>query len=376
MIEYRMACPQEEEQLLDLIDLVFSQVRVPHDFAQLLPKVYAHDGFSAYHAVAVEDGRIRATIAMLPQNLRVDEAHILKTGYLGSVATHGKSRGKGYMKHLIEMQIDRAREQGFDLLALGGQRQRYGHYGFEDGCAQAEITVTARNVRLALGDVAEDVRACPITEADEALLQAAWTLSEGQTMTCIRPRERFSDVMRTYRGQLYALLRGDEFIGYLHALGDDVTELALIREADIDAAVKAWLKNRDSARFIVPLHRRERFRALQRYAENVDLTDSQMLLILRWQPVLSACFDLACKNRPLPEGSVTVEIAGEGTFRITVRDGKSEVAADPGPADIRLTPQEAVSVFFSVASPFLLDGHPLLRSWLPLSLSMPVPDHF
>ncbi len=53
--------PEEEEQLLDFINLVFSQVRVPHDFEALLPKVYAHPGFSRLHAVAAEEGRIRAS---------------------------------------------------------------------------------------------------------------------------------------------------------------------------------------------------------------------------------------------------------------------------------------------------------------------------
>ena len=66
MTEYRFARPEEEPQILDLIDLVFSQGSRPHDFRKLLPKVYAHPGFAGFHAVAVRENRIRAVIAMLP----------------------------------------------------------------------------------------------------------------------------------------------------------------------------------------------------------------------------------------------------------------------------------------------------------------------
>ena len=71
MTEYRFARPEEEPQILDLIDLVFSQGSRPHDFRKLLPKVYAHPGFSAIHALAVADGRIRAAVAVMPMTMGV-----------------------------------------------------------------------------------------------------------------------------------------------------------------------------------------------------------------------------------------------------------------------------------------------------------------
>ena len=71
MTEYRLARPQEEADVLDFINMVFSMHSQPHDFAALLPKVYAHPGFARYHYVAVEDGHIRGTVALLPLTLRV-----------------------------------------------------------------------------------------------------------------------------------------------------------------------------------------------------------------------------------------------------------------------------------------------------------------
>ena len=112
MTDYRLARPQEEADVLDFINMVFSMHSQPHDFAALLPKVYAHPGFARYHYVAVEDGHIRGTVALLPLTLRVEENCALKAGYIGSVAVHPYSRGAGHMKALMRMALTDAEAQG------------------------------------------------------------------------------------------------------------------------------------------------------------------------------------------------------------------------------------------------------------------------
>ena len=374
MTEVRMALPQEEAQLLDFINLVFSQVRVPHDFEALLPKVYAHPGFGPLHAVAMEEGRVRAAIALLPETLRVNAEHTLKAGYIGSVATHPKARGQGYMKRLMTLLIDRARQENMDFLALGGQRQRYGHYGFENGCAQASFTVTAKNVRLGLAEV-EPLEVREITDPADALLEDVHRLGQGQNLTCLRDRDRLLEILHSYYGQLFALLDQGRLAGYLYAQGDDVQELALLQEEDADAAVKAWMADRSRACFTVPLCSRSRMATLQRYAESLRIEDSQMLLILNWQRVLEACFALACEARPMMDGEIRVAIEGAGAYHISVRDRYCEIKKTEESADLSLSRLEATALFFS-ASSFMLCDHPLLRDWLPLPLTVPVPDQF
>ena len=68
MTEYRMARPGEEEDILDFINLVFSQAHEPHHFDRLIPKVYGHAGHAPLHAIALEDGHIRAAIGLLPDS--------------------------------------------------------------------------------------------------------------------------------------------------------------------------------------------------------------------------------------------------------------------------------------------------------------------
>ena len=80
MLEYRIARPEEEADILDLINLVFSQTRIPHHFDQLIPKVYAYPGYAPYHYIAVEDGKIRACVAVLPAQLHLDRDLSLQVG--------------------------------------------------------------------------------------------------------------------------------------------------------------------------------------------------------------------------------------------------------------------------------------------------------
>ena len=374
MTEIRMALPQEEEQLLDFINLVFSQVRVPHDFEALLPKVYAHPVFCRLHAVAAEKGRIRATIALLPETLRVNGDHTLQMGYIGSVATHPKARGRGYMQRLMALLIEKARQEQLDFLALGGQRQRYGHYGFENGCAEASFTVTAKNAQLGLAE-AEPLRIREIADAADPLLDDVHKLCNRQSLICLRDRDRLPEILRSYGGRLWALLRQNAFAGYLYAQGDDVPELSLLHEEDADAAVKAWLAGRSRACFTVPLCNRSRMAALQRYAESLDIRDSQMLLILNWQRVLTACFSLACQTRSMLDGGVCVAIENEGVYHISIHQQHCEIRQTAESPELTLTRTEATGLFFSAASLALCD-HPLLRNWLPLPLTVPVPDQF
>ena len=150
MTEYRRALPHEEADILDFINYVFSQAHRPHNFKTLLPKVYAHDGFHRYHYVAVQDGKIRATVAVMPAFMPVGNNDMLKIGYVGSVSVHPYARGEGHMKKLMHMMLEDAEKEGYDLLALGGQRQRYQYFGFERGGAKLCFTVNQSNIRHAL----------------------------------------------------------------------------------------------------------------------------------------------------------------------------------------------------------------------------------
>lgn len=65
MTEYRLAKPEEWEDCIELANYVFSTAHRPHDFEQLIPRVYqAGPEMARIHRVAVaENGRLRAEVA-------------------------------------------------------------------------------------------------------------------------------------------------------------------------------------------------------------------------------------------------------------------------------------------------------------------------
>ena len=364
MTEYRFARPEEEEEVLDFIDAVFSRAVRPHDFRQLIPKVYAHPGFAPFHAVAVEDGRIRGNVAMLPMTVHVGES-ALRGGYIGSVSVHPRFRSKGYMKGLMQMLIEDAKRQGYDFMSLGGQRQRYQHFGFARyGCCFS-FSLEQANARHALP------KETPFTFVPAGKNHAGQmaALHAKQPLYCERPH--FLEALRTYGGAPYAIMNGDAFSGYLVALGDEITELCLADERGLPAVAAAWLREHKGCAVLCGGEKTERIRALNAFAECYTVGPSAMLKVLNWERTLNAVMNL----RPLQDGERTVRIEGAGTYRLKAQNGKAEVSPCSSQPDFVWTEVQAVEALFSPLNA-LFTPDPVLRAWLPFALEIPIADQF
>ncbi|MBQ4073915.1 MAG: GNAT family N-acetyltransferase [Clostridia bacterium] len=376
MTEYRFARLGEEEAILDHINLVFSQAHEPHHFDRLIPKVYGHAGHAPLHAIALEDGHIRAAIGLLPMELMMDGKHILKLGFVGSVSVHERYRGRGYMKKLMEMIVARGKELGCDFLALGGQRQRYGYWGFECGGCSLRFEITRANIRHALKEVdGTAIRIRRIEDEKDAALDAAYALYERQPMLCRRSREDFLTIMRTWNHDLFALEKEGRLIGYYCGEEGWIGELALLDEGDLLPLIKAWMGERKSGAVSVPAHMQGRARALKAFAEEYSIQDRDMFRIYNWPRVLSAALEVKHGFAPLMDGRMTFEIEGEGKFTLSLENGKAGVTQTEDAPEMRMTPNQAVEFFFSPFSAFYApDG--LMKCWLPLPLGIPSADAF
>ena len=125
MTEYRKALCGELPQIIEFIDMVFSLSGTPHDFASLVPKLYGNGkNTEPCHFLALEEGKIKAVVCSLPVTLRFG-SRSLTCAAIGSVAVHPDSRGKGYMKRLMNDAIQDMKENHMALSCLTGLRQRY-----------------------------------------------------------------------------------------------------------------------------------------------------------------------------------------------------------------------------------------------------------
>ena len=387
MPEFRFARLEEEEEILDLINLVFSQKARPHDFARLLPKVYAHPSFSRYHAVAVEDGRIRSVVAMIPLELRAKGCDFsLRGGYIGSVSVHSRYEHRGYMRALMDMQLQEAQRQSLDFVALGGQRQRYGYWGFEKCGVGAEFRVNGANVRHALLPLAgecggkNDLKFLPVDGSQADALDFIARLQESQPLFCVRTRELLCDVLHTYCARPFLITdsRTGAPVGYLTAFDDDISEMALENGPDrLYDVIRCWMKDKKSCSVHLSGYQPELIRAMQRISESFSFSDSQMMRVLRWDRALTFGLRLAAAlGNPLPPQDVTVEIENIGQLALSAKDGLPQAAFSSHSAPLcSMTEKQAITCFFSSFSA-LYPPHPALRGWLPLPLDIPVTDQF
>ena len=386
MPEYRFARPEEEEEILDLINLVFSQKARPHDFQKLLPKVYAHPGFSRYHAVAMEDGRIRGTVAMIPLELRAKGCDFaLRGGYIGSVSVHSRYEHRGYMRALMDMQLQEAKRQDFDFVALGGQRQRYGYWGFEKCGVGVKFHVNGANVRHALLPHADtekntDLNFVPLDASQSDALDYIVRLQENQPLFCVRPRELLCDVLRTYCAQpcLITDTRTGKPVGYLIAFDGDISELALENGPDrLYDVIRCWMKDKKSCSVHLSGYQPELIRAMQAISESFSFSDSQMLRVLRWDRVLTFGLCLAAAAGGfLPSDDTVLEIQNAGRLTLSAHGEHPWAHFSPQAEPVcRLSEKQAVTCLFSSFGA-LYPPDPALSPWLPLPLDIPVADQF
>ncbi|MBR6568875.1 MAG: GNAT family N-acetyltransferase [Clostridia bacterium] len=378
MTEYRFATPQEMPKVIDFIDLVFSQAAGPHDFAKLIPKVYGdgHD-FSAIHAIALEDGEIRGCVAMLPFDMTI-AGQKLRVGYVGSVSVHRLSRGAGHMKKLMHMQIEKAKADGIDMLALGGQRQRYGYFGFSPVGGAYSYTITRSNVRHALKEVdASGFTFEPLTAENSAY---AYDLYQAQPVCGSRSVDNFAEIALTFNAQGWLVKCNGSNAGYLIARNDHkgIREIVMEDESQFAAVFKAWMTAHELRSLEVgaaPYHMALN-RTLSSFAEGYNLTQDGYMLCHDYASTIRSWMTLQNSLKALSEGSVHLGIA-DRVLHIEVADGAVNVEYSNAPADIQLTAAEADQVLFGFNRYYAPETSAAIPAdWFPLPLSIPSVDTF
>ena len=380
LMHYRLANGRDMDALIDFIDMVFSMVRVPHDFEAILPKVYGPGRRRPeIHVIAEDDeGRLCGCLGMMTYPLRV-AGRTLRVGYLGSMAVHPRARGQGVMGELLRRQIARAQVLGLDLLALGGQRQRYGFSGFENGGIAFGYSVRQANVRHAMADV--DASALTLHDAVEADVPLLHALYDAQIVAGARSEADFLTILGSYGHRTVTVERDGEPVGYLCVSGDGlaVDELVTASPSLILPTVKRYAQQQKAPVLHIAAapHDVALNRLLAPICESDAITPCCMLRVLRPERVLDAYMRLRNSLVPMESGQLVLGWEGLGAYRLSVEAGETAVEATNLPPDISLPGRAMHSLLFAgnrYAAPETQNA--LVRSWLPLPVYIPVPDRF
>ncbi|HHT07683.1 MAG: GNAT family N-acetyltransferase [Christensenellales bacterium] len=377
MLEYGRATMQEEAALLDFANMVFSLSHEPTDFRALQPVVYDRPGFSKWTQVARENGRILGMVCTPDKVLKAGEGR-LRFGYIGTVSAHPYERGRGIMKELMRRTIDAARDEGLDFLVLGGQRQRYQHFGFEDAGAKLSLYLSQGSISHSRNNKSTgDYRFVDISDAQGDDIQQAFDLHQQGQLVCLRQEADFVPILRNWRGRGILVYEDARLLGYFYLNNNSVDEFAFYPGADIPEMLLAYLQSARSGGVSLSLRPFELkdHPDLFASADSWQLTPPLMVRVFNWQAFLQTLLRFKVSRLPLHGGTRVLDITGEGRFAITVSGSEVRVEATSDPADMTLDPLAAVRLTTLALSSSLYPEQPFF-DWFPLPFDIPSADAF
>ena len=379
-MEYRFTENEDREEILDHIDLIFSKAVRPHDFATLIPAVYGKEHFPecSVHALAEENGRIRGCVAVRHFDLTA-AGRTLKCGYVGSVSVHPSARGQGVMSRLIDMQEERARADGLALLVLGGRRQRYVNFGFHPCSVRCIYTITKQNVSHALAEVPYETFSFEEIQDGSPDEQRAYELYSSAPVTFGRTSECFAVTCRGFFHHAEVIRKNGCFAGYLvtNPAGDELEEIVPMDPGDLRGVIRAWLLKRALSHMTVTVQpwNTGACWVLSAFAEQVSVSNDEMMCWLDPRAVLEAFLALRCETAGPADGELTVGLKESGLrLVLTVKNGGASVTETDREPSLWLSEDEAIRYFFTPEPMPWLPAAP--AGWLPLPFLIPEADRF
>ena len=362
-------------EAIAFLNRIFS-VYAPHDFANMLPGIYrATDAHMAHNYAVKRNGRIAAIVGMFPVQWRVGDRTFRVAG-IGGVSTDPDHRGAGLMQALMAHCLRRMDGQGFHLSYLGGQRQRYLHYGYDRCGIQPVCTLNRTNVR-AFFSGEPDLNFAPLDRTAQPRVLQAWKLHAAQPVHGVRARKDFYSYLLAWHHRPHAILdRAGRMVGYLVAnqKKDFVAELVAEDGDTAWRAIAAWVLKESPGSVVVETYPLAGglLRGLAQYSENVTAGASGNWRVMDWAAVTDALLRVQQSQGALPDGAVVVGIREYGAIRLQVGSGKASCRRVKAPPDVECDAPTAMRLLFGPLPPDLVLDLPraarALQSWCPLPL--------
>ena len=186
----RPARRSEFAEAMRFTDLVFRPgQKGRHIVQRQYPHAYRDDTAHVRRLLILRHlGDLVGCVAIHPMTLKLGVAR-LSAGGIGIVGTHPERRGEGIMSRLLDEAVRRMRRSGKSVSVLGGDRQRYGRWGWENGGVRVVYELTERSVgRPSAGERALRLQRLS-QDPDVGLCRRIQRLSAGRSYGVVRPLE-------------------------------------------------------------------------------------------------------------------------------------------------------------------------------------------
>ena len=366
--------PADFEEAMDVLNFSFG-FEHPHNFETLLPVLY-YPGAEAmsWNWALREEGSIRAIVGVFPLTWKLGDATLRIAG-VGGVSCHPRYRKRGFMGQLMRHCVEAMREEGYPLSWLGGQRQRYGYYGYEKCGINYQLSLAPINVRHVFGDGDLGIEFRPLERQDRTHLQGVIGLHDAQPIRGVRPRERFYNMLLSWYHKPHIAISPDSrMIGYVVANGngDRITEILAVNEGEPELQIAAaWVQQHGEATFdLAPSNRL--LPKLAAVCGGMSVHSSGNWQIFDWAAALDALLKAQGTLIPLTDGAVVIEIADYGKVLLEVAGGSARcIRSDAAPA-LQTDAFTAMRLLFGPLPPATVLALPqaaaALEQWCPLPL--------
>jgi hypothetical protein len=291
----------------------------------------------------------------------------------------------------MQMALDDMRRDDMVFGCLGGQRQRYEYFGITPTGTLPVFECRRSNIRHTQKDLSPHFSIRQLNADDVQILDAIYQYHQSKPARMERQREKFFDLISSWKNRVFAILEGTDFAGYLiySDSNNEITEINLLDPARLPEAIMCFLdhlgKKEDRDRVLVYTQPQDfsKMKVLSTFAEDCRISSSYSFTFFDFIPVISAFLNLKASYQTLPEGSAVLRVEPEqtgapaATFCIAVRNGKAQVSAETSAPDIVLGHIEAIRTFFSAEAPLtspILKTNPFLAAIFPLPLFFENPD--
>ena len=367
----------DNKKLIAFLDEVFfidDEPETKRDFISILPKIYHDEYRPAYNNFVVQDenGDFRAAVGNFNIDLDVCGEKI-KACCIGNVAVGLKYRSMGYMVDLMEMSVEEMMKNGTDLAYLGGQRQRYGYFGFEASGISYNFEFNKKTAKHIFGGRKSNLRAEKLQENDTAAIEKIDELYQKNVIKASRPHKDYYRIVTSWRHNPYVVYDGEEFAGYFfidYGYGW-VSECAVTKpEYYGDLALAALeVSGKECIRFNASPFDKMKHGFFTVNSENISVGGCESLLVLNYEKVLKAYLKTKASYTSLADGELKVLIHGKKAdekLRIEVKNNEVTVEKFDGDVEIEFTHNEATRAFLSNFSFEREKLNGAAQQWFPL----------
>lgn len=367
----------DNSRMIDFINEVFfGDDENNTEFLKLLPKIYKDKYRPAYNNFVVQDadGTFRSAIGNFYNDMTVGGID-LKTCCIGNVAVGAEYRSMGYMKKLMEMSVEDMKNNGTALSYLGGQRQRYGYFGYENSGVCYNFVFSRNSYKHSLRNMAGGLSFEKLTEDDKELYDFIDGIYAKQPVISRRPKDAYYDILCSWCDIPYIVRENGTPVGYavLSTDNKNISEFGLADNALLPRFIASLFETFDVREFhfdIAPFET-EKAAFFTRTASGMDIGGSESILVFDYKTVITAFLRAKAAYTTLCDGEMTVLIhgvKGDEKLKISVINNTVNVENTEDTAQAEFDCHEAVRAFFSIYPTDRAKLSPQAQSWLPLPM--------